>query len=54
MSINSNKIPTITIDSNCINAKGGDPILNKIKDLQKKGKVKIYKTDTMDTEFLYG
>lgn len=45
---------TITLDSNCINAKGKHAYMNKIKEAETKGKVKIFKTDTMDTEFLKG
>ena len=48
------KIISITIDSNCINAKGNLPYMNKIESASKRGVVKIYKTSNMDTEFSKG
>ena len=45
---------TITIDSNCINARGNLIYMNKIEEAETEGKIKIFKTDTMDTEFLKG
>ncbi len=48
------KTISITIDSNCINAKGNLPYMNKIELASKRGTIKIYKTSNMDTEFLKG
>ena len=47
----SKKTISITIDSNCINARGTLPFMNKIETAYKNGIVKIYKTSNMDTEF---
>lgn len=52
MSINNRNILTLTIDSNCINARGNYKYMNKVEELVKKGRVKIYVTSTMETEFL--
>ncbi len=51
---NENDVLSLTIDSNCINAKGNHAYMNKIEILAKKGKVKIYITSTMETEFQKG
>jgi len=48
------KIFTLTIDANCINAKGNYKVMNKIEELAEKGKVKIFVTSTMETEFKKG
>ncbi len=48
------KIPTLTIDSNCINARGNYKYMNEIEKLAEKGRVKIYVTSTMETEFQKG
>jgi len=50
----SKEIISITIDSNCIGAKGNDTYISQIKAAGKKSSVKIYKTSNMDTEFLEG
>lgn len=42
---------TITIDSNCINAKSNLEHMNIIEKAESEGKIQILKTDTMDTEF---
>ena len=44
---------TATLDVNCINLKE-DPPLDKIHSLGKEGKIKLYKSDTADTEIIYG
>ena len=45
---------TITLDTNLINAKKRDHILNQIEQLKNDGKIKIFKTDVMDTEMQDG
>jgi hypothetical protein len=50
----SKKIISLTIDSNCINAKVNLPYMKKIESVSKKGLVEIYKTSNMDTEFFEG
>ncbi len=45
---------TITIDTNLINAKEKDPVLNKIEQFMQERKIKIFKTDAMDTEMQDG
>lgn len=45
---------SVTIDTNCINAKKNSSYLNKIELANKKGYIKIYKTSVMDTEFIKG
>jgi len=50
----SKKIISLTIDSNCISAKGNLPYMKKIESVSKKGLVEIYKTSNMDTEFFEG
>lgn len=52
MIANNEKTLTLTIDSNCINAKGNYKYMNKIEELAEKGWVKIFVTSTMETEFL--
>lgn len=52
MSINNINTLTLTIDSNCINAKGNYKYMNKVEELAKNRRVKIYVTSTMETEFL--
>ena len=49
---NFKKVITVTIDSNCINEKRNGFYLNLIDEAYEKGLIKIYKTDTMDTEFI--
>ncbi len=51
---NENNTLSLTIDSNCINARGKYGYMNKIEKLNKEGKVKIYVTSTMETEFQKG
>ncbi len=46
------RILNITIDTNCINVKQAIKELNQLEAFDKKGVVKIVKTDVMDTEFL--
>jgi len=54
MTIKNKKRITLTIDSNCINAKESCPYMKKIEELAKRGQIKIYITSIMETEFLKG
>lgn len=54
MNAKNKKRITLTIDSNCINAKGNYEFINKIEELAKEGKIKIFVTSIMETEFKKG
>ncbi len=43
---------TVTVDTNCINAKGMDQALNSLEDLERQGIVQLRKTDALDTDLV--
>lgn len=45
---------SVYIDTNCINARQGEPHLNELEKLYEEGKILIEKTDTLDTELREG
>ena len=44
------RLPTITIDTNCINAKPSLRAMTRLEQLHSEGRVQIVKTDVLDTE----
>lgn len=41
---------TVTLDTNCINAKGRDEALNCLEDLERQGTIELRKTDALDID----